>query len=223
MTAAQAEEIFVSKDALVLNLPSDRAQSPVQVFGEVRDDSVSPPVFKRLHTRRQFEGNISWLATVAPVISSSDRDLYTLSIVVFHNRSVTDTTAEHVVDVRSFIADGLAGGDVTLQSTSPDDLELQAGNWVMLMDFASTGVPYFRWYHVLATEESAQPTGANWRRDVTLHGADWPSNLVRSTNTYWSSAPPPPGVSPTRVAVVDNVVAVYEKTIRLETYNLWEF
>ncbi|MDA1054179.1 MAG: hypothetical protein O3C40_27345 [Planctomycetota bacterium] len=209
MTAVQAEDVFVSQDELVFDLPADRAQPPTQVFGQAA-------------ARRQYEGSISWMATVAPVLSSADRDLYTLSIVVFHNRSVTDTSAEHVVDVRNFIASGLAGGDVTLQGSSPDDLDLQAGNWVMLMDFLS-GVPYFRWYRVVATEESAQLSGTNWQRDVTLHGADWPTSLVANTNLYWSSSPPPAGTVPTRVAVIDNVVAVYEKTVRLETGNLWEF
>jgi len=210
MTSVQAEDIFVSQDELTFDLPKDRAQPPFQVFGQAG-------------ARRQYEGRISWMATLAPVISSADRDLYTLSVVVFHNRSVTDTSVEHVVDVRNFHASGIAGGDVTLQGTSPDDLDLQAGNWVMLMDFASSGVPFFRWYRVLATEESAQLSGTVWQRDVTLHGADWPTSLVATTNAYWSSSPPPPGIFPTRVAVIDNVVAVYEKTVRLETGNLWEF
>lgn len=210
MGVAQADDVFVGQDGLVFDLPEDRAQSPSQVFGEQ-------------DTRRQYEGNISWMATAAPVLSSADRDLYTLSVVVFHNRSVTNTAAEHVVNVRDFVANGLAGGDVTLEGTSPDDLELRSGNWVMLMDFISSGVPFFRWYRVVATEESAQPSGANWQREVTLHGADWPSNLVQDTYDYWNTTPTPPGITPTRVAVIDNVVAVYEKTVRLETGNLWEF
>ncbi|MCA9122873.1 MAG: prepilin-type N-terminal cleavage/methylation domain-containing protein [Planctomycetaceae bacterium] len=210
MGSAQAEEIFVSQDELVFDLPLDRTQPPTQVFGAGT-------------ARRQYEGTISWMATVAPVYSSADRDLYTLSVVVFHNRAVTDTAAERVVDVRDFLANGLSGGDITLQGASPDDLELQAGNWIMLMDFISSGVPFFRWYRVVATEESARISGASWQREVTLHGADWPSSLVQSTTTFWGTTPPPAGYVPTRAAIVGNVVAVYEKTIRLETGNLWEF
>jgi hypothetical protein len=144
-----------------------------------------------------------------------------------------------------FKSGGVGGGDVALMPRvsgllEPDadrELAVKAGDWVMLSrrnrfqtGVDSSGNPIFaeaprwhRWYRVLAadpllydsdTETSAPSLSGSWIRYVTLDGPDWPPITP-------NHVPAPAGEFHTQVTIVKDVVAVFEKTIRLETSSLW--
>ena len=249
MNAAQAELLFRSDDDLSFDLPSDRNEPPSQIFGAN-------------NARRQYEGTISWMATLVPQLDITDPsepfvdsnsngkwdsgetytdtdgngqfdsgtapgELYQLSIVVFDRRDsnmTMDAQNERVVNVASFHNAGLDGGDVTLGASSSVELELKPGQWLMLMTTphaktsGAPGVSLFRWYRVIDTEDEPRlVTGSvyPWERDVVLQGPDWPVTYLAALTG--------PSQRPTRVALVSNVVAVFERTIRLENSGLWAF
>jgi hypothetical protein len=132
---------------------------------------------------------------------------------------------ERVVNVAAFHNGGLGGGDVTLGASTAEELDLRPGQWLMLMATPGQmiprsapcpnfpGVSLFRWYRVVDTEDEPRDETANgsvypWERDVVLQGPDWPLAYFASLTS--------PNQRPTRVAVVSNVVAVYERSIQLE-------
>lgn len=169
--------------------------------------------------KRQWEGKFSWLATLVPKPGYSS-DTYLLSIVVFHRReSMKD--AERVVDVSAFNSSGYNGGDVVLHAdplatpaASEDDLKMKEGEWLMLAGIDTDFTPwryYFKWYRIQTAD--AGPTdagGGAYDRDLTLFGQDWPGQ-----------AQVPPMIDVCKAVWIPGVVAVYEKTIRLETSSLW--
>ncbi len=144
-----------------------------------------------------------------------------------------------------FHGDGYGGGDITLEAATPEELDLRSGDWIMLMQnlhvhSTREGTPYtplFRWYRVAETDKpywdgtqylegrpidrtiagnSSRP--GNYERDVTLIGSDWP---VEFSNGNPVSADRIGAIPVTYATLVTGVVAVYEKTIRLETSSLW--
>jgi hypothetical protein len=208
MTAAQADSLFVGHDDLVFDLPAEKTLPPVQNYPG--------------GSQREYEGTISWMATVVPKLDQTGqfRDLYILSIIVFHRRDMQlGNERVAVIPYNLFHGAGISGGDVTIvqhpasTNTPADDLEVKAGHWVMLsrqmppVRPASAPTALFRWYRVVSADPELDETGK--QRDVTLEGPDWPVP---------NSSDPP-----TQVVIVSNVVAVYERTIRLETTSLWNY
>lgn len=226
MTGAVAETTFVVEDDLVFDLPEDRNATPLQVYGSQS-------------TRRQYEGSMSWCATLIPEIDvttsgATAGDLYKLAIVVFHRRNSSfamDGLTERIVGVTDFYSAGLGGGDVELGASSADALELKRGDWLMLASTvhartgSTDGVSLFSWYRVVETEDEARSVGGGvpWRRDVTLAGPDWPAQLLADPNP--PGGPPNPGGldRATFAFLVSDVVAVFERTINLETSSSWTY
>jgi type II secretory pathway pseudopilin PulG len=198
MSIEQAGQIFLGEDDLVFNLPPDRTLPPQQKY----DSSTS---------KRQWEGKFSWLATMVP---KQDSDQYLLSIVVFHRRE-SYAEAERTVDVTSFDSNGFNGGDVTLSalpspSTTPateDDLKMKQGEWLLLAGMNASGVEHFRWYRIQSADSGPVLNGAGtgYERVLTLFGQDWPVSALTVHKAVW----------------IPGIVAVYEKTIRLERSSLW--
>ncbi len=183
--------------------------------------------------------------------TGAGRAMYTLTVVVFYKRELTrDLDNERVVDIlhgtsgppananyTTFFGDGIGGGDVGLVcrrtfSNPPnpptyraDDVDVKRGDWVMLtrlLPFTSVPRPTLhRWYKVIAVDAEIAsansttvpgydpPLPVRPMRYVTLQGPDWPIPANR-TSTY-----------ETQVTIVKNVVAVFEKTVRLETSSPW--
>ena len=230
ISLAAAMEIFSSQDDLVFDLPTDPTVPPLQNFSD-------------LGTRRQAMGRFSWLATLTPKqhreVAWNDAttdygDSFILSIVVFHDRDMSmnvedlDTNwetygpaNERVLDVALFDSIGLAGGEVVLETRANrpvQDLDIRPGNWVML----STRIPsspenlhFFRWYRVVAADAGVDGTEPGpWQRNVSLHGSDW-DLFVDLVDAF------PDANLRTQATVLSNVVAVYEKTVRLEHSSLW--
>lgn len=217
MSEDQARQFFLGEDDLVFNLPKDRTAPPQQRYSF--DDSAAPATAERL--KRQWEGKFSWLATLVPKPGYSS-DTYLLSIVVFHRRE-PHVDAERIVDVPSFstagykgvISSGENGGEVVLHAGSTwyprdpkADLQMKEGEWLMLAGYdTATSRGYFQWYRIQTADAGPVPdtAGTGYDRDLTLFGRDWPIGVVDVTKAVWM-----PGV-----------VAVYEKTIRLENSSLW--
>jgi len=236
MNLSQSIQEFVAQDDLVFDLPDDRTAMPEQNYGETANSLATP-------TKRQWQGRFSWMATLAPKDGNAT-DQYILSIIVFHRRDTTMTMAygggqrdppdnERLVRVAQFYGLGFGGGDVQLQTIRDQrsDLEIKGGEWVMLSarvdvdenrsTYPTSDPALFRWYRVLSVDGDIQGTGP-YTRDVTLQGLDWTRSewfvidaaSKRRTTTPFANYP-------TQVTLLSNVVAVYEKTIRLETSSLW--
>lgn len=194
----QAGQFFLGEDDLVFNLPKDRTMSPEQRFSF--DDSAAPVTTGPL--KRQWEGKFSWLATLIP----NSVDTYLLSIVVFHRRDLA-VDGERPSTV-TFNSSGYNGGDVLLNASSPDDLKMKEGEWLMLAGVRSVSERHFRWYRIQTADAGpVENSGGGYERNLTLFGQDWPvTQLLPAYNkAIW----------------IPGVVAVYEKTIRLETSSLW--
>lgn len=155
--------------------------------------------------RRASVGNYSWLATVVidplvPVIQNQPISLQaTVSVVVFHKRNLSATGAgESRVDINEFYTDGLGGGEANLTITGE---VLRPGDWLLVMARRPAPAPvleadYFRWYRI---NSAIRFTGTT--QVVTLAGQDW--NAAATTTEEFAYH-------------FDNVVAVYEKNIRLD-------
>ena len=204
MSEQLADQVFVWQNDLVFHVSSDADVIAVQQFTKNGDNNV----------KRQFNARYSWLATVVPVTG----DLYRISVVVFHDRVLPqdlsmDNISERVVDVE-FTGGGYAGGDVRLTSSEKAELEVDNGEWLMLIPpadgfapgVAPTGIN--RWYRVAKTSGDPEPEDDDFVRDVVLAGPDV-VNL------------PPDNMA--RAIIVDNTVAVYEKTMELEFSSGWSF
>jgi len=202
MSVDQAGQFFLGEDDLVFNLPKDRTMPPQQKFSF--DDSSSAVTTERL--KRQWEGKFSWLATLVPKPGYSS-DTYLLSIVVFHRRdSVVDGERPSTV---TFNSNGFNGGDVVLHvdDDHEDDLKMKEGEWLMLAGAnLTTGARHFRWYRIQSADAGpVAGSSGGYDRDLTLFGQDWPQ---------------PPLLTVHKAVWIPGVVAVYEKTFRLETSSL---
>ena len=213
MIADQAEEVFVFRDDLTYDRPTEGILPPEQVSLGV--DNTSDGLVSHsgdVPLKRQADKSLSWMATLVPepIVGS---DIYHLSVVVFFKRLPDPTLPqESVVAVNGFYGAGYSGGDMELVAPSgvPSAAvhlqELKTGDWLMLqqqrtmainVDLASgvtNPVDHFRWYRVTSIDE---PIEGNLTREVTLQGPDWDASLA------------------TRAILVRDVVAVYEKTVRL--------
>jgi hypothetical protein len=247
----QAARLFMGQDDLVFNLPNDRTLPAQQQYepapgadgqwgiagiddngnGTVDDIGEAMwPGSDDFRCQRQWEGKFSWMATITPKLSGSSdlyvRDLYVLSVVVFHRRDLTvtgekvmpkvivtmDSTTDYTQNP-NILTNLVSAAEVVLQSGNADDLKMKEGEWIMLADaVGSTNFRWFRWYRIQTVDDSPHPpvlsslTTYAYERNLTLLGPDWP--VVDSDVSM-------------RATWIPGVVAVYEKTIRLETSSLW--
>lgn len=196
-----ADRLFQFEDDLAYERPADRTLDAVQLY--------SPNTEKR----RQYEGRLSWFATLAPKVERMQQqfdDRFILSIVVCQDRAanldVTGLASEWTVSITAanFHSAGQGGGDVTLSTGAAGRLDsLKAGDWVMLGRMINTpfgNVPLFRWYRLVSVDPEVVGSGP-YTREATLAGQDWDVG---------------PNGTITEVTIVPTVVTVYEKTVRLD-------
>lgn len=261
MTRIQADQVFVSHDRLLVSRPTDKTLPATPVIGwgpgtdgawgaastdddgnGRTDDGSEAGGGDDLVAYRSAEDDVSWLATLVPHVQGSDfagatlsgDDTYTLSIVVFRNRSGSllmnsgapsppdETTREQLALVDTFGSAGVNGGDVRLQVPLAQKEQLAAlkeGDYVMLsgkmvdQPFVHSNTPtlvnYFAWYKVVATEAEIDSDATNAYRYISLLGRDW-------TRPEWLTF-----AQPTQAVLVPGVISVYERTVRLEATSLW--
>ena len=204
MSYVEAERIFLSDDELTFDIPEEETLPPEQVFNDPINFDV-----------RTYEGNLSWMATLAPLDLAGKPTLFRLSVVVFHGRTPAmppDPAMERLIPEVVMVS-GAAGGEATLRVPNDryeDLVDIDAGQWLMLMGSRPAAIPglepqpLYRWYRVVHADSepvpdtsSSAPSPPPWLLDVTLEGADWPFNLQ------------------TQAVFMPNIVHVRERTIRI--------
>lgn len=142
-------------------------------------------------------------------------------------------------NISDFHGNGYGGGEVTITApvgANQDFLNFRAGDWVMLAGFIrgpvdggsmSNPLPYtirrtFKWFRISDTDEDPYLNGTRWQRNVTLIGPDWdqvnvlPVYIDSTTGNVVSNPTPDNFADDVEVFIIPNVVAVFERTIRLE-------
>jgi hypothetical protein len=145
-------------------------------------------------------------------------------------------------NVSDFHANGYGGGEVTISTplaNGIDFLKVRAGDWVMLAGYirgpadvgsSSTDTlgnkpPFtvrkaFKWYRITDADEDPYQNGNLYQRDVTLVGPDWdlanvlPVQIDSTTGNIDSY--PDTFYDDVEVIIVPHVVAVFDRTVRLE-------
>ncbi|MFP6671367.1 MAG: hypothetical protein VB857_08130 [Pirellulaceae bacterium] len=216
-----ADQLFMARDDLVLIFPDDRTL-------------LSRPSFGSPIRKRQYRGELSWLATVVPlninVANQANRqynDEYLLSIVVFSARNMALEKANAVDSEVANVAErttnviltggGIGGGEIQLrhpihknvtnrQLYAENVLKLQTNSWLMLSGHLANNDSrkrHYRWYRVLNVSPAVVQKGVA-TRNVMLQGADW--GLANNN---------------TQATIMEGVVGVFERKIRLENSSLW--
>ena len=213
MGSTQADHIFQLADDLTYERPEDdRTLNARQIFDSFPSDATKA-------SKRQSDGHMSWMATLVPKLerhAAPSLDTYVLSIVMFHDRpaglslSEVDPLRERIVELETMASGspvpGVSGGEVQLKSGTEAALKLRPNDWIMLSGFVSHGgggpsIPVFKWYRVSDCDPEVEFDGTTYTRYATLIGEDWNTAVPLTT---------------LRATIVDGVVGVYEKTIRLE-------
>jgi hypothetical protein len=209
--------VFRASDDLLFTPNTDGQDNPPEQT--VYSGTVMQPYSKGgTPLKRASEGNYSWLATL--VTDPSASALYsnlTVSVAVFYKRdlsnpALTERIGNIATGVAGFPGFGIGGGEIRFQhpATPSPPVALKPGQWVMLAGRITSGTTYdyYRWYRVVAADvltnnanpPVVDPNKANntWQY-VTLAGQDW--NDATTDTQIW---------------IFDNVVTVYEKSMRLE-------
>lgn len=149
-------------------------------------------------------------------------------------------TNERVLRVADFFSSGgFSTGEVTIQQTGgtlkeaeEQTLKIGNGDWICLArrlpsrhsDFGSgpqnTHYPrgdIYQWYKVVMVDDVVA-SGGNFTRRLTINGPDWPvADTDADTDLSATTLPS----TPTHAIIVDGVVGVYSKRVRLETQSPW--
>lgn len=183
------------------------------------------------------------MAMVVPesaLAANANPHMYRLYIIVFHGRQLNykATGASGEALYRGIVqGNGRGGGVVDMVLADPSELPvpndprtgnrlvqddyLNAGDWVLLSDhfqYQSTYANWqsnsggaWRWYQIQRVDP-ADPNSQNGVIRTTLVGPDWTGQDVDvSTPNVWD----------VHAIVLSNVLAVYEKTIRIEYESIW--
>ena len=125
--------------------------------------------------------------------------------------------SERVVEV-VITGSGISGGEVMLKAPTAAQLTLRPSDWIMLSANSSVG-SIFRWYRVSYTESEVKlvtdPSNGNplyYKRNAVLEGADWnrPEWFPNQTLFY-----------PTQATIMNDIIGVYQRPIRLENTSLY--
>ena len=125
--------------------------------------------------------------------------------------------SERVVQV-VITGGGISGGEVMLKAPTAAQLNLRPSDWIMLSASSSVG-SIFRWYRVSYTESEVKlvtdPSNGNplyYKRNAVLEGADWnrPEWFPNQTLFY-----------PTQATIMNDIIGVYQRPIRLENTSLY--
>lgn len=242
LTFAQAERIFRSANELLYDEAEDKLLPPNQQFSR---DTLGNDL------KRSYAGNISWMAMVVPEAgpttpAQANPHNYRLYVIVFRGRQLnflpTGPKGEAIFKGRLLFPPGPGavspnGGAIELEpalnaelptginnSLIQDDY-VQTGDWILLTDYftyqnnnlSDRPAPLdsagrnWRWYQIQRVDPSVPSEQLGTLR-ATLVGPDWTGRDVQ---------PLTPAIWDVHAIMMSNVVAVYEKTIRIEYESIW--
>jgi hypothetical protein len=240
MLTQQADLIFGIDDDLAYdrfrnarNVLDDTMQA-ASIFARVPPSVPNGPPGAAL--KRQSQGHLSWMATLAPKLERlptaiqaggtaipTFEDRYVLSIVVFYDRPTqllangTYPASEwsFTVPAANFYGGGIGGGDIRLADTStvtPEErirrLTIHRDQWIMLLSYTSIADP-----NPMGSGQTRVSPLCRWYRVIDADEVDTTNYTVDVTlsGADWENT------GQTIYAVVcQGAVAVFEKTIKLE-------
>lgn len=150
MSFIQADHVFRIEDQLIYQRPDDNSLPAAQLFTQVQTAAGPPATY--VAGRRQEEGRLTWMATLVPKLdrlSGSTGEEFTLSIVVFYDRSpdmevpnqpnnnVDRPWIEWTAKILGpnsinasgdFHGSGIGGGEVTLTTNDPNQDPYYSGS-----------------------------------------------------------------------------------------------
>ena len=214
---ADARRMFRLTDDVVFEQSDDPTVTdsdllgPVQIFNE----DAGVPV------NRQSNGTISWCAIAEPIIAdrtATEIESYKFNILVFKDR-ITDITVPESAMLAAPVLEPTTFGQ-TARVTIAEQLteDIRRGDWVMLIN-QETG-----------PGSEAQRTNISFARVTNLFSNDnGPSSLSLDGPDFQftdSGLDPdgsggPPLAEATYIVHLRDVVAVFPRTIRLETTSEW--
>lgn len=152
-------------------------------------------------------------------------------------------TNERVLRVVDFFSSGgFSTGEVTifqeggtLEQAEDQGLKISNGDWICLarrlpsrrifpgMPPTRTNSHYprgdiYQWYKVVMVDDVIPDGSGNFFRRLTINGPDWP---VHDTDVDDDDLASTYSSAPTHAIIVDGVVGVYSKRVRLETQSPW--
>lgn len=201
MDLTTARELFISKDDLLFDIPSDRRQRARVIYRQISSGALSsnPSGYNPTNCRPEFEGNYSWMIMVGPTLKMNPTSRTWqgwLSVIVFYKRNLNLTESEIVMPVTS-AAMTEEGGEIVVTLSDPDQAALlQPDRWVLLCT-TSNGIPLFQWQRIVAAARP-NPTTNQWY--VTVVG----------------DARMGPSITPQRAILVEGVVGVFSRLVEVE-------
>lgn len=229
-----ARRIAWQRDDLVFQEPATELGPPRQAWFDVED---VPSV------KRQYDGRYAMISFVVPEDDAGRQyRIYTLI------GKAGDRDSERIFrldpppngggDARGYQGVLLGGGDIVMTETTdtaPDSLQsidehqIRNGDWIMLINYHRTDTtmdpaadPMFddiqmNFYQVLnASKTNDIPT--DLEHNVTLQGPDF--DVFRDWD-YTQGAPAVATQTETYAILIPNVLAIYERTFRVEESSVW--
>jgi hypothetical protein len=178
--------------------------------------------------------------TSNPMYSAGNMRTLDVSVVVFYKRPISllppddnDPPAERTVSMH-FAGSGNGGGSAHLSHPDPKYLrELRPNQWIMVtgrlrLDPTIPNPPNVaapvvaKWYRIVSVDDGSgvtdPPAGEDPHRDVTLDGADWNTLASAGGNMRFDDLNPGTnGEVDLAASIFDGVVAVYERTVRIDS------
>jgi type II secretory pathway pseudopilin PulG len=224
LSREEALRLTESQDDVPTDRPVDRTLNATVKVVEATAGGMA-------YGKRLATGEYSWFATLSPKTVNPGERFGILSVVVVRNRDRVfsfpqnvlaaefNANAERVALVTQWSGfRGGSGGTVTLTSSSSVKASMPPNTWVMLSRGVGAGAVH-RWYRVVGTDGEPEFGLASsfgltayapsdppvWSRNVLLDGSDW----------SFATVPLPPINQATHATIVEGVVSVTERIVRL--------
>lgn len=202
LTSAGARELFVSKDDVLFDIPSDRRQRAKLIYRQTSTGAISsdPGAYNPANCRPEFDGNYSWMVMVGPPLrinTASSVGQGWCSVIVFYKRNLNLAESEIVVPVTS-AAMTEVGGEIVVTLSDPNQAALlERDRWILLCTTTS-GTGLFQWHRIVA---SARPNPASNQWYVTVVG---------------DAQMGPPIPNPQKAILVQGVIGVFSRLVEIE-------
>ncbi len=240
MPSPVAETIFRLRDDLAVEQPDESDRPSLQRWDTSDPNGTTNDPTDDLLLRRQYKGDYSWLATIAPANAEGVAALqpthpaygevaYDVSVVVFRKRDETPSNTSE----RFILGELLPGGELVifpLGSTNPkEDVDnavedVRPGTWIALTGVNQvTGDFILKWYRILSLDDETSDidvvsTGnVEKGRRMMLAGPDWPATRIPGTADQFQQH-----IEAIGVCIFPDAISVVTKPMRMESSSLWQ-